>query len=138
MDLVYYSGTYDLLTHPNVGKQKKSEPNYSGKLFILIDDSCFSTTSESLSILKSYTSAVFIGEESGGGYYGNCSGFFPDLILPNSLLQVEIPLMKYSMAAKEYKYKDRGIIPDHNISPTIQDRISGIDTELNFTKKLIK
>jgi C-terminal processing protease CtpA/Prc len=131
------SGTYDVLAHPNVGNQQKSEPNYSGRLFVLIDGSCFSTTSECLSMLKSYTSAVFIGEESGGGYYGNCSGFVSELILPNSLLQIEIPLMKYSMAVKKYKYKDRGIIPDHSISPTIKDKISGVDPELDFTKKLV-
>jgi C-terminal processing protease CtpA/Prc len=131
------SGTYDVLAHPNVGVQKNSQPYYSGKLFILIDGSCFSTTSECLSMLHSYTPAVFIGEESGGGYYGNCSGFVPELILPNSLLRVEIPLMKYSMAVKHYKYNDRGIIPDHNISPTIKDIVLGHDTVFEFTKTLI-
>ena len=130
-------GTYYVIDHPNLGEQKNSTPYYSGKLFILIDGDCFSTTSECLSMLHSYTSAVFIGEESGGGYYGNCSGFVPHLILPNSLLQIGIPLMKYSMAVKEYKYKDRGVIPDYNISPTIKDKILSNDPELEFAKKLI-
>ena len=130
-------GTYDVIDHPNVGMQKNSTPNYSGKLFILIDGNCFSTTSECLSMLHSYTSAVFIGEESGGGYYGNCSGSVPQLILSNSLLQIGIPLMKYSMAVKEYKYKDRGVIPDYKISPTIKDKILSHDPELEFAKKLI-
>ncbi|MEO5643693.1 MAG: S41 family peptidase [Bacteroidia bacterium] len=131
------AGTYDVIDHPNVGKQKNSTPYYSGKLFILIDGNCFSTTSECLSMLHSYTSAVFIGEESGGGYYGNCSGSVAQLTLPNSLLQIGIPLMKYSMAVKEYKYKDRGVIPDYNILPTIKDKILCHDPELEFAKKLI-
>ncbi|MGB3343117.1 MAG: S41 family peptidase [Aequorivita sp.] len=131
------AGTYDVIDHPNVGEQKNSTPYYSGKLFILIDGNYFSTTSECLSMLHSYTSAVFIGEESGGGYSGNCSGSVPILTLPNSLLQIGIPLMKYSMAVKEYKYKDRGVIPDYNIAPTIKDKISSYDPELEFAKKLI-
>jgi hypothetical protein len=46
--------------------------------------------------------------------------------------------MKYSMAVKPYKYKDRGIIPGHKISPTIKDKILGFDPELEFAKKLVK
>lgn len=131
------TGTYNVIDHPNIGIQKNSTPYYSGKLFVLIDGNCFSTTSECLSILHSYTSAVFIGEESGGGYYGNCSGSIPILTLPNSLLQIGIPLMKYSMAVQGYKYKDHGVIPDYKISPTIKDKIQSYDPELEFTKKLI-
>lgn len=131
------AGTYDVIDHPNLGMQKNSTPYYSGKLYVLIDGNCFSTTSECLSMLHSYTSAVFIGEESGGGYYGNCSGSVPILTLPNSLLQIGIPLMKYSMAVKEYKFKDHGVIPDYKISPTIKDKLSSYDPELEFAKKLI-
>ncbi len=131
------TGTYNVIDHPNLGIQKNSTPYYSGKLYILIDGNCFSTTSECLSMLHSYTSAVFIGEESGGGYYGNCSGSVPQLILPNSLLQVGIPLMKYSIAVKDYKYKDRGVIPDYIIEPSIKDKILSHDPVLEFAEKLI-
>ncbi|WP_188050800.1 S41 family peptidase [Flavobacterium sp. GP15] len=131
-------GTYNVIDHPNVGIQENSTPYYSGKLYVLIDGDCFSTTSEFLSMLHSYTAAVFIGEESGGGYNGNCSGSVPLVTLPNSLLQIGIPLMKYSMAVKEYKYKDRGVIPDYNILPTIKDKILSRDPELEFALQLIK
>jgi hypothetical protein len=131
------AGTYDVIDHPNFGKQKNSTPYYSGNLFVLIDGDCFSTTSECISMLHSYTSAVFIGEESGGGYYGNCSGSVPILTLPNSLLQIGIPLMKYSLAVKAYEYKDRGVIPDYHITPTIKDKILSQDPELEFSMKLI-
>lgn len=130
-------GTYDVIDHPNLGIQKNSTPYYSGKLFVLIDGDSFSTTSECISMLHSYTSAIFVGEESGGGYYTNCSGSVPQLILPNSLLQIGIPLAKYSMAVKGYKYKDRGMIPDYNISPNIKDKILSHDPELEFVLKLI-
>ncbi|MGU3377531.1 S41 family peptidase [Chryseobacterium sp. M5A1_1a] len=131
------AGTYDVIDHPNVGMQKNSLPYFSGQLYVLIDGDCFSTTAECLSMLYSYTSAVFIGEESGGGYYGNFSGSVPNLTLPNSKLQIGIPLMKYMMAVKDYKFNDRGVIPNYHITPTIKDRIESHDPELEYAKKLL-
>jgi hypothetical protein len=131
-------GTFDNVQHPNVGKQNPSSPFYSGNIYVLINGWCFSTTSEFLSQLHFHTKAVFIGEESGGGYYGNCSGPTPDFTLPNTKVRIEIPLMNYRMAVENYQYHDRGLIPDYTVTPSIIDKISNIDIELNFTKKLIE
>lgn len=131
-------GSFDAIQHPNFGKQKPSMPTYSGSIYVLINGSCFSTTSEFLSMLHFHTKAIFIGEESGGGYYGNCSGPSPDLKLPHSKVRVEIPLMDYRMAVKDYPYIDRGLIPDHIIVNSIKETISGTDSELECAKGLIK
>ena len=131
-------GTFDNIQHPNIGKQKPSLPTFTGNIYVLINGGCFSTTSEFLSLLHFHNKAVFIGEESGGGYYGNSSGPTPDLKLPNSKVRVEIPLMKYAMAVKDYLYTDRGLIPNHTIIPTIKDKLENRDVELEFTKDLIK
>ncbi len=131
-------GTFDNIQHPNVGKQKPLLPTFTGNIYVLINGTCFSTTSEFLSLLHFHTKAVFIGEESGGGYYGNSSGPTPDLKLPNTKVRVEIPLMKYVMAVKGYQYADRGLIPNHSIIPTIKDKLENKDLELDFAKHLIK
>lgn len=130
--------TFDNIQHPNIGKQTPSLPTFTGNIYVLINGGCFSTTSEFLSLLHFHTKAVFIGEESGGGYYGNSSGPTPDLKLPNSKVRVEIPLMKYAMAVKNYQYADRGLIPNHTIIPTIKDKLENQDLELEFAKDLIK
>jgi hypothetical protein len=131
------SGTFDNVQHPNFGKQKATFPTFRGNIYVLINGSCFSTTSECLSMIHSYTKSVFIGEESGGGYYGNNSGPTPDLTLPNTKIRIEIPLMKYVMAVKEYPFADRGIIPDYKVTPTTQEKINNKDPELDFAKDLI-
>lgn len=131
-------GTFDNIQHPNIGKQTPSLPTFTGNIYVLINGGCFSTTSEFLSVLHFNTKAVFIGEESGGGYYGNSSGPTPDLKLPNTQVRVEIPLMKYAMAVKDYKYADRGLIPNHIIVPTIKDKLENKDVELEFAKHLIR
>ncbi len=130
-------GTFDNVQHPNVGKQKPLFPTFTGNIYVLINGWCFSTTSEFLSQLHFHTKAVFIGEESGGGYYGNCSGPTPDFTLPNTKVRIEIPLMNYRMAVENYPYPDRGLIPNYTVTPSINDKINNIDLELNFTKKLI-
>jgi hypothetical protein len=131
-------GGFDNVQHPNVGKQNPIMPTFTGNIFVLINGGCFSTTSEFLSMLHYYTKAVFIGEESGGGYYGNCSGPTPEFFLPNTKVSVEIPLMNYTMAVKGYPYPDRGLMPNHVVIPTIKDKIELKDVELEFAKSLIK
>lgn len=131
------AGTFDVISHPNVGKQKPMLPTYTGKIYVLINGGCFSTASECISMIHSYTNAVFIGEESGGGYYGNNSGMVPEMTLPVTKIRVALPLMKYVMAVKDYQFKDHGLYPTYTVIPTIADKISGNDPELNFAKKLI-
>ena len=130
-------GTFDVIRHPNVGKQKPLLPNYSGKIYVLINGGCFSTASECISMIHSNTDAIFIGEESGGGYYGNNSGMVPEMTLPNTKIRIAIPLMKYVMAVKDYPFKDHGLFPNYEVIPKIADKINGNDPELAFAKKLI-
>ena len=131
-------GKFDNIQHPNVGQQNPSLPTYSGNIFVLIDGGCFSTTSECISMLDCHTPAIFIGEESGGGYYGNCSGPTPEFRLPNTKVSVEMPLMKYAMAVKGYASFDRGLIPDHVVIPTVRDKIENRNVELEFATTLIR
>ncbi len=131
-------GSFDNVKHPNYGKQVYSKPTYKGHIYVLINGGCFSTTCEFLSVLHYNTKAVFIGEESGGGYYGNCSGPTPDLILPNSKVRLELPLMSYNMAVKNYTPADRGLVPDYVIMPIIAEIINNNDVEMNFVKSMIQ
>lgn len=105
----------------NLATQKPSENNYSGKVFILIDGMSFSTTAEFCAIAKSNNRAIFIGEETGGGYFGNTSGNAVELVLPNTQIYVSIPTTKYVLAVKKDKYSNRGVFPDYEIIPTIDD-----------------
>lgn len=81
------NGKYRMVKHPNWGIQQPSKPTFTGKVYILINGNSFSTTSEFLSHVHARKRATFIGEESGGGYYGNTSGPGMMLVLPNTKLQ---------------------------------------------------
>jgi hypothetical protein len=130
-------GTYDLTFHPNLGLQQPIPPVFQGKVYILINGNSFSGTGECTSLIHFHKKAVFIGEECGSGYYGNTSGFMPELTLPNTKLRVRIPLLLYTMAVSGYP-EDRGIIPDHQVAPSIEDLLQGRDPVMEFTIELIK
>jgi hypothetical protein len=131
------SKAFDLLFHPNLGEQKPIPPIFKGKIYVLTNGNSFSGTGECTSLIHFHKKAVFIGEECGAGYYGNTSGFMPTLTLPNTKIRIRIPMIRYTMSVSGFP-RDRGIIPDHQVSPTIEDLLNQKDTVLEFTIDLIK
>jgi hypothetical protein len=132
------SGKYRMVKHPNWGLQQPGKPNFAGKVYILINGNSFSTTSEFLSHVHARKRATFIGEESGGGYYGNTSGPRAMLVLPNTKLQAYIPLMTYYMAVRKDKSASHGVVPDHPMSYTIDELLAGKDKELELALQLAR
>jgi C-terminal processing protease CtpA/Prc len=119
--------------------QKPSTNRFNGNLYILIGGLSFSGGSEFAALAKNYTNAKFIGEETGGGYYGNTSGRSLKLTLPNTTLKINIPLHKFVVQEKENSGIPfgKGVLPDYEIQPTIEQYLSGFDAEMEFTKKMI-
>lgn len=118
--------------------QQPQNNSFNGNVLFLINGLCFSTTADFCSIAKSNNRGKFIGEETGGGYYGNTSGQITTTELPNSKITIKIPEFKYVNDVKKAKYSDRGIIPDYVITPTISEVIQHKDIQLNFALKLTK
>ncbi len=112
---------------------------FKGNVYILISGKTYSGGSEFASIAKSNSEAIFIGEETGGGFYGQTSGSYVFLLLPNTQMEVRIPLLKF---ATTFESKDipfgHGVIPDYKIEQSYEDFIKGIDTEMEFTLRLIE
>lgn len=125
-----------LKDNPLLGLQQPQKNNFNGKVLFLINGLCFSTTADFCSIAKSNNRGKFIGEETGGGYYGNTSGSTLKVQLPNSKINITIPQLKYVNDVAKAKYKDRGIIPDYIILPTINEVIYHKDVQLDFALKL--
>jgi C-terminal processing protease CtpA/Prc len=132
------NGKYRMVKHPNWGTQQPSKPSFHGKVLILINGGSFSTTSEFLSHAHFHKRATFIGEESGGGYYGNTSGPSLRLTLPHTKLQVGVPLMTYYMAVSGYEAKAHGVLPDYPVKYTIEELLAGKDKELALAFELAR
>lgn len=131
-------GRLHLISHPNLGEHQPAAHRFSGRVYILMDGGSFSTTAEFLSLARYHRLATFIGEEAGGGYYGNTSGPVIGLTLPNSRLRIQFPLVRYELAVEGFSPADRGVPPDHIIEPQIADLLAHRDRAMAFALSLAR
>jgi len=115
-----------------------SSPQYKGKIYLLMNGNCFSTCADFAALIKSNKVAAIIGEESGGGYYGNTSGSIIPFTLPNTKMRFWVPTSRYTTNVKPIVDFGRGTPPDYPIEPSVDDLINEIDTEFEFTLELIE
>jgi len=120
----------------NLGIKSPSQNNFNGKVFFLIDGRSFSTAADFAAIAKSNNSGLFIGEETGGGYYGNTSGDDVTITFPNTNITARIPMVKYTSAVKKMKYADRGVIPDYVMYPDLDYFDHRSDVQLDYAIKI--
>ena len=82
---------------------------------------------------------TFIGQETGGGHEYYTAGNMVLYTLPNTLCQVEVPMILYRNEIPEDSFpKGSGIIPKHQVVQTQKDFISGEDTVMQFALELIR
>lgn len=110
---------------------------FKGKVYVMINGGSFSASSIISSNLKGSKRATFVGEETGGAYNGTVAGIMPALKLPNSEIKIKIGLQAIYPHYKT-NVEGRGIFPDKEIIPTIDDYIKGADPELNWITEDIK
>jgi C-terminal processing protease CtpA/Prc len=122
--------------HPGVAEQPPGKHPFLGKVFVLIDGGSFSTTADFCAVTHHLKRASFIGEETGGGYYGNNSGMQTILTLPNSKARVRVPMYEYWNAVPGYDGKRRGTRPDHLVETKAANLLRGVDEQLELALKL--
>ena len=113
-------------------RNKKPNPrNFKGKIYVLINGGCFSASSIISSNLKATKRAIFVGEETGGAFNGCVAGTMPTYTLPNTKLKLRLGLAVVQPYHKT-NIDGRGIFPDIQITPTVNDFITGNDPELKW------
>lgn len=132
------AGEHVWTRHDNLKVQQPQPNPFRGDVYVLINGWSFSVTSEFAAVAHANRRASFIGQETGGGYYGNNSGFFAILNLPYSRFVLGIPLWHYHMAVSGYPHRDRGIIPDVPVAPSVHDLLQGVDREREVALALIR
>jgi hypothetical protein len=124
------TGAYHRLDYPGLGRQAPRQPVFAGRLIVLANGGSFSATSEAMSVLKYNRRGTFVGEEGGGGFSGNTSGFGASVVLPHSRIKIDIPRLAYYLAVSGSP-PDRGVMPDVAISETVSDILAHRDPVLD-------
>jgi hypothetical protein len=111
----------------------KKEPanKFFGKIYVIISPVTYSGGSEFSNMVRTNNLATFVGEETGGGYYGNTSGYSSKLELPHSKLKIYIPALKFDMNVSGIPF-GRGVIPDFKVIPSIEEYLNNENVPLKF------
>lgn len=133
------NGTNEFTLGRGLKEQKPARDTYSGRAYLLLDGQSFSVATEFASRVKSDGRCTVVGSETAGGYALNTSGFFTIVNLPNSEMDLGIPLMGFHMAGVgDMNPKDRGVLPDHYVYPTIDQLKNNTDFIKEYTLNLIR
>lgn len=109
---------------------------YKNDLYVLIGGLTFSGGAELASMLKMTDRAIFIGEETGGAYEGNVSGYSRTIKLAHTNIKIDIPIVHFQINV-EPDIRGRGIIPDYKVPQSWEDYLNGINSKFEFAKELI-
>nr|WP_121272879.1 S41 family peptidase [Pedobacter schmidteae] len=115
-------------------EQQQNKPNfYKGKISVLINGGCFSTTGHLLALMREYKIGKFYGEYSQGSNYSNSGG--QAFVLPYSKTLVWIPTFQYKMRTPHFINDPKGIKPDVEIQIEPNDLRTGFDRQIDFVIK---
>ncbi len=115
----------------------KARNHFDGNIYLLTGGYTFSAASMMAGQLKGQQNVTIVGEETGGGAYGNTAVHLPVITLPNSGLRVVLPL--YRMVFDNSRPKNgRGIIPDVEVLPSSVALKNGVDVKMEKVKELIR
>ncbi len=126
--------------HKHKEEQKVTNPStkyhFNGNIYVLQSGLSFSAATLFVSNLKGQKNTIIIGEETGGGFYGNTAMFLPTIILPNSKLRVVLPL--YRLVINSNRPKDgHGILPDILVPPNSIAIKKGMDLKMDTVLRII-
>lgn len=112
-------------------KLQQNKPNfYKGKISVLINGGCFSTTGHLLALMREYKIGKLYGEYSQGSNYSNAGG--QAFVLPYSKTLVWIPTFQYRMRTPNFKTDPKGIKPDVEIEIQPNDLQTKFDRPMDF------
>jgi len=116
-------------------KPKKNN-HFDGKVYIITGGNSFSATTLFAQALKGQSNVLIVGEETGGGAYGNTAWMIPDVTLPNTHIKFRLPKFRLVMNSALVK-NGRGVLPDIEVLPTVESIRQGIDLKVEKVRELI-
>jgi hypothetical protein len=111
---------------------------FKGNLYFLMNGASFSATTTVLAKTLDAGLGTFVGEASGSAYWGDFAGHFKTVTLPNSRMQVRIPLKKLTHAVEPNQANGFTVEPDFTVVRSYDDLLTNRDYVLAYTLRLIR
>jgi C-terminal processing protease CtpA/Prc len=110
--------------------------HFDGNIYLVTGGYTFSAATLVTGELKGQENVTVVGEETGGGAYGNSAMHLPVITLPNSKVRVVLPLYRLVIDANRKK-TGRGVFPDVEVGPSSVAIKNGTDAKMEKVKELI-
>ena len=105
---------------------------------MLINGGTFSASSMFVNCIKGQDDIYIVGENTGGGWYGNNGMIIPEVTLPHTKVRVRVPLYRLVQYEHKDENKGTGIIPDIMIPTDYQFIKDGKDKKMETVLKMIE
>lgn len=131
-------GSYERKTNVGFGLmafKKEPKTKYKGKIYVIIGPITYSGGSEFANMVYTNKLATFVGQETGGGYYGNTSGYSRELTLPHSKITIDLPALQFMMNVEKTIPFGRGVLPHHEVVPTFEQYQNKENAPLQYILK---
>ncbi len=115
----------------------RGKNHFDGKTYVLIGGNSFSATTLFINSIVRQNNVTVVGEETGGGTYGNTAWLIPDVKLPETKLVFRLPLFRLVMD-KDQPKTGHGIMPEVEVKPTVDAIRQNADYKMDKVMELIK
>ena len=115
----------------------KDRNHFDGKVYVLINGPTFSASALFCNAIKGQQDITLLGEETGGGWYGNDGIMIPDITLPHTHVRVRLPVFRLVQYNHKEENKGKGIPPDIYIGTDYDALLNGYDKKLEVVRELI-
>jgi hypothetical protein len=114
--------------------------SFKGNVYVLINERSCSASAIFAGLLHKYKRGVLVGRETASVYHQMKAEKFANLRLPNSNLDINIPLVRVvfdSCQNSDIPY-GRGVLPDYPVNLTLEElSFNNGDSILNYVQQLI-
>jgi C-terminal processing protease CtpA/Prc len=115
----------------------KKKNHFDGKVYILTGGNSFSATTLFANALRDQDNVTIVGEETGGGAYGNSAWLIPDVTLPETGVRFRLPLFRL-VIDKNIPKNGKGVQPEVSSVPTVEAIRRGRDFKVEKAMELIE
>lgn len=129
-------GNYHFRYYERHQFKPKKKNHFSGQTYVLTGGNSFSATTLFAGTLRKQENVVVLGEETGGGAYGNSAWLIPDVTLPHTKVRFRLPLFRL-VIDKDEPHIGRGVQPEVYAGPTPEAIKQGKDYKLEKALELI-
>ncbi|ULQ51670.1 S41 family peptidase [Flavihumibacter fluvii] len=110
--------------------------HFTGNVYVLTGPNSFSAAAIFARAVKGQQHIKLIGEETGGGNYGNTAWFIPNVTLPETGIRFRLPKFRL-VINKDTEKNGRGVMPDIMVQPTRTSMIQNRDLKVEKVRELI-